>query len=76
MNTLKSEGTNFQLVDYSTVSDLKDIDFASLLCKEVGVAGIPLSPFYRDPTDNKVLRLCFAKDQSTLDAAIEKLARL
>ena len=76
LKPLKSEGTYFQLIDYSAVSDLRDIDFASWLCKEVGVAGIPLSPFYRDPTDNKVLRLCFAKDQSTLDAAIEKLARL
>lgn len=73
---LKSEGTYFQLVDYSAVSDLKDREFAAWLCQEIGVAGIPLSPFYREATDNKVLRLCFAKDQSTLDAAIEKLASL
>jgi len=76
LKALKSEGTYFQLVDYSAVSDLKDREFAEWLCKEIGVAGIPLSPFYREATDNKVLRLCFAKDQSTLDAAIEKLARL
>ncbi len=73
---LISEGTYFQLVDYSAISDKKDREFAEWLCQEVGVAAIPLSPFYREPTDNKVLRLCFAKNVETLDAAIEKLAKL
>lgn len=73
---LRSEGTYFQLVDYSAVSDKGDFEFATWLCQEIGVAAIPLSPFYRDPTDNKVLRLCFAKSNATLDAAVERLAKL
>lgn len=71
-----SEGTYFQLYDYSEVSDLDDVAFAKYLTKEIGVAAIPVSPFYSAPTKDKVVRLCFAKKDETLEAAAEKLKKL
>lgn len=76
LKPLPSKGSYFQLLDYSAVSEEGDLAFAERLTREIGVASIPLSPFYRDPTDHKVLRFCFAKDESTLGAAVEKLASL
>jgi len=73
---LPTYGSYFQLFDYSAVSDKKDIEFCEWLCTEKGVAGIPLSPFYLAPDNNKVLRFCFAKNELTIDAAIERLAQL
>lgn len=70
-------GGYFQLVDYSAVSDLDDVEFSRWLTKEHGVTGIPLSPFYETPqTGQRLLRLCFAKSEPTLDAAIERLKAL
>lgn len=70
-------GGYFQLVDYSAISDLPDTEFARWLCIEKGVAAIPLSPFYETaPVDQRLVRLCFAKNQDTLDAAIARLERL
>ena len=67
-------GGYFQLVDYSAVSDLDDAAFCRWLTIERGVAAIPLSPFYETPPPGQRLaRLCFAKNESTLDAAIERL---
>ncbi len=67
-------GTYFQLVDYTAVSDLGDAEFARWLCTEHGVASIPLSPFYGSaPPSSRLVRLCFAKEQATLDAAIARL---
>jgi methionine aminotransferase len=67
----------FQLVDYSSVSDLPDTEFVKWLTIEHGVTAIPLSPFYQSPPPGQRLaRLCFAKNQATLDAAIERLLRL
>ncbi len=71
-----SQGTYFQLYNYEAVSDLDDIDFAKYLTKEIGVAAIPLSPFYTDPPKDKVIRLCFAKKETTLAAAAERLKKL
>lgn len=71
-----SKGTYFQLYDYSEISDLGDIDFAKYLTKEIGVAAIPVSPFYSTPTNDKVVRLCFAKKNETLDAAAERFKKL
>lgn len=76
LKPLPSKGSYFQLLDYSAVSEEGDLAFAERLTRDIGVASIPLSPFYRDPTDHKVLRFCFAKDESTLDAAVQKLGRL
>ncbi len=73
---LASEGTYFMLVDYSEISSEPELAFAERLTTEFGVATIPLSPFYRDPVDNKVLRLCFAKNDETLEAGVRALAQL
>ncbi len=71
---LSVPGGYFQLVDYSAVSDLPDAEFARWLCVEKGVAAIPLSPFYETPpAGQRLVRLCFAKNAETLDAAIARL---
>ena len=70
-------GGYFQMVDYAAVSDLPDIEFARWLCVEKGVAAIPLSPFYAaPPAGQRLVRLCFAKNEQTLDAAIARLERV
>jgi len=73
-----TQGTYFQLIDYSKISDQKDTDFAIWLTENKGVATIPISPFYQNSTDNsaKILRLCFAKNNKTLEQAVEKLSKL
>ena len=59
----------FQLVDYSAVSDLDDLAFCRWLTIEKGVTAIPLSPFYETPpAGQRLVRLCFAKNDATLDA--------
>lgn len=79
---LPSKGTYFLLLDYSAVSDVNDVEFSHWLTKEVGVAVIPLSPFYQaDVLDeyhqkHKVVRLCFAKNDETLLQAAEILCQL
>ena len=70
---LKCEGTYFQLLDYSSISNENDYEFAVRLTKEYKVASIPVSVFYKDRTDNKVLRFCFAKEESTLAEAAVRL---
>lgn len=70
-------GGYFQLVDYSAVSDLPDAEFVKWLTVEHGVTAIPLSPFYETPpAGQRLARLCFAKNEATLDAAIERLKTL
>ncbi|MBP8822114.1 MAG: aminotransferase class I/II-fold pyridoxal phosphate-dependent enzyme [Flavobacteriales bacterium] len=67
-------GSYFQVVDYSGISEENDLGFAERLARAHGVAAIPLSPFYKDPPPGqRLLRFCFAKQDATLDAAIEKL---
>lgn len=73
---LPSEGTYFLLLDYSDISELDDMAFCEYLVKDVGVAAIPLSVFYNQTPNDKVIRLCFAKEDSTLIAAAEKLCQL
>ena len=70
---LKCEGTYFQLLDYSEITDENDFDFALRLTKEYKVASIPVSVFYKEKTNNKVLRFCFAKEERTLEEAAERL---
>lgn len=60
------KGTYFQLLDYSEISDMNDVEFAEKLTKEHGIASIPVSVFYPDLEDNKVLRFCFAKEDELL----------
>lgn len=77
LRPLPVPGGYFQLVDYSAVSDLDDAAFCRWLTVEKGVAAIPLSPFYEaPPPGQRLARLCFAKHEATLDAAIERLQRL
>lgn len=77
LRPLPVAGGYFQLVDYSAVSDLPDTEFAIWLTRVHGVASIPVSPFYAEPpAGQRLVRLCFAKCDQTLDAAIERLRRL
>ena len=77
LKPLPVPGGYFQLVDYSEVSDLDDAAFCRWLTTEKGVAAIPLSPFYEaPPPGQRLARLCFAKNEATLDAAIERLRLL
>ncbi len=73
---LKSSGTYFQLLDYSVISQEGDVAFAERMTTEFGVAAIPVSVFYNTPTDHKVLRFCFAKQEETLAKAGEVLRKL
>lgn len=66
----------FQLVDYSAVRDEDDLAFSRWLVEEAGVATIPVSPFCAHPPAARLLRLCFAKSDATMDAAAERLCRL
>ncbi len=73
---LPSHGSYFQLYSYKKISEEKEYDMALRLITECGVATIPVSSFYKTPTENKVLRFCFAKKEETLEAAAEKLRSL
>jgi len=73
---LPSEGSYFQCVDISAVSDLDEAEFCKWLTTEIGVAAIPLSAFYGDSFDQRVVRFCYAKKDETLNAALERLAKL
>lgn len=73
---LPSAGTYFQCVDITAVSDLGEADFCQWLTREIGVAAIPLSAFYGNGFDQRVVRFCFAKKDETLNHALERLAKL
>ena len=76
LEPLPCAGSYFQLADYSRISDEPDLAFARRLAIEHGVAAIPLSPFYQEPPGQRILRFCFAKQDETLDNAIEKLCMI
>jgi methionine transaminase len=91
LRPLVSEGTYFQLFDYSDVSDMDDVAFSRWLTTEIGVAAIPVSVFYSKPKltpkrrleigqkdvfSEKIIRLCFAKTEETLAAAALRLANI
>ncbi|MCE2880268.1 MAG: pyridoxal phosphate-dependent aminotransferase [Comamonadaceae bacterium] len=76
LKLLPSEGSYFQCVDISAVSDLSEADFCQWLTREIGVAAIPLSAFYGNGFDQNVVRFCFAKKDETLNTALQRLARL
>jgi methionine aminotransferase len=73
---LPSEGSYFQCVDISAVSELNESDFCQWLTAEVGVAAIPLSAFYGNGFDQRMVRFCFAKQDATLKTALARLATL
>lgn len=70
-----AEGTYFQLLDYSDITDENDEDFAKRLITEHGVACIPISSFNKNHRDDKMLRFCFAKKKETLSKALEILSK-
>ncbi len=72
---LPAAGSYFLLADYSSFSDEADVAFAERLLNEAGVAGIPLSPFYREPPSMRLLRFCFAKRDETLREAAGRVMR-
>ncbi len=76
LKLLPSQGSYFQCVDYSAVSDLPEHAFCEWLAREVGVAGIPLSAFYGDGFDQRLVRFCYAKQDETLRTALDRLQRL
>ena len=73
---LPSEGSYFQVVDYSAISGLGEADFCRWLTTEIGVAAIPLSAFYDDARDQGLARFCYAKRDDTLNTALTRLSRL
>ena len=73
---LPSDGTYFQCVEYSAISDKPEADFAKWLTTEIGVAAIPVSAFYNQPQESGIVRFCFAKKDQTLQSAIDRLASL
>ncbi|ROZ78204.1 pyridoxal phosphate-dependent aminotransferase [Ramlibacter sp. WS9] len=73
---LPSQGSYFQCVDISQVSDLGEAEFCKWLTAEIGVAAIPLSAFYGNGFDQRVVRFCFAKKEETLHSALDRLAKL
>ncbi len=79
-----AQGTYFQLLDYSEISEMDDIKFTEYLTKKIGIATIPLSPFNNSDSRNnypvaarqKIIRICFAKNEEILTKAAEKLNEL
>ena len=71
-----SQGTYFQVLDYSEITDEYDVDFAKRLTKDFGIASIPLSVFNENDKADKVLRFCFAKTDETLVKAAEILNKI
>lgn len=80
LKVLPAPGTYFMLADYSAISDLPEADFSIWLTRTFGVAVIPVSAFYADPSDSesnhRLVRFCFAKKEATLEQAVSRLAEL
>ncbi len=76
LKPLPSAGTYYALFDYSEVSDQKELDFAKEVTRKFKVATIPVSAFYSQKIENRVLRICFAKKEETLIEAASRLSRL
>lgn len=76
LKPLPSFGSYFQLYSYQTISEETEKEFAIRLTKECGVASIPVSVFYQTETNNQILRFCFVKKETTLEAAVERLLKL
>lgn len=73
---LKSEGSYFQVFSYRNLSDKPDVEMAEEMTKKHKVACIPVSVFYKDRTDNRLLRFCFGKKKETLEKAVRILRKL
>ena len=73
---IPSKGTYFQLLGYEKISNENDVDFAIRLTKENKIASIPISVFYNNKIDKKVLRFCFSKNEDTLLKAADILCSI
>lgn len=73
---LPADGTYFQCVDFSNISNESDVDFCKRLITEYGVAAVPMSVFYHEKIDNQIIRFCFAKQESTLKKAGDVLCNI
>lgn len=73
---LDCRGTYFQLASYKNISEEKDTEFVKWLTKEMLVAAIPVSVFYHQHLDQKVIRFCFAKENETLEKAATQLLKV
>ena len=73
---IPAKGSYFQCLDYSDITNEKDMDFAIRLTKENGIASVPVSAFYNKKNDYKMLRFCFAKTNETLEQAAEKICSI
>jgi len=73
---LPSYGSYFQVYSFENISDENEKDFAIRLVKDFGVATIPVAAFYKNAVENKVLRFCFAKKESTLEEAAHRLRKV
>lgn len=76
LRLMPSDGTYFQCVDYSAVSNLSETEFATWLTGEIGVAAIPVSAFYHQPKESGIVRFCFAKKDETLNVALGRLSKI
>ena len=76
LRPLPSAGTYFQCADYSRISDEPERAFCERLTRETGVAAIPMSAFYAEALEQRLIRFCFAKQTTTLELALERLRRL
>jgi methionine aminotransferase len=75
-NFTSSQGTYFQLADYSALNDQPDTRFSEWLTRVHKVAVIPVSVFYKEPPDQRIVRFCFAKHDETLERAAQRLASI
>lgn len=73
---LNCEGTYFQLAGYSRISEERDVEFVRRMTKDMGVAAIPVSVFYRHQVDNSIVRFCFAKQEETLKKAADLITKI
>ncbi len=73
---IPSHGSYFECYSYADFSNESDMDLAIRLTKDYGLTAVPVSAFYKNGEDNKVLRFCFAKKETTLERAVEKLSKL
>ncbi len=69
-------GSYFQLLDFSAIADVSDVEFSERVLLEARVASIPITPFYSNPPSSRTLRFCFAKNDATLEQAAERLCAL
>lgn len=76
LKLLKCEGTYFQLAAYNRISEERDTDFTKRMTRDMGVAAIPVSVFYRHNVDKSIIRFCFAKEEETLKRAADKIMKM